>query len=701
LVVLTMSLFAQLAIVTRAPIDTSAGVNFHALLAPDTVYVGQQATYQVGVFIDDQLRLRLRHNPEFVPPDPLGMLAYELNGAARVPESRRVGRHNFEVHVFQRAFFPLAPGHYTIPSAQLVYSLPLSTSFFSREETHTLVAESLSVVARAPPAVGRPTDYLGAVGDLTMAARLDSAAARVGDPMLLTLSVGGRGNIKLLPRPTVALSWGSLVPGQVRVRLDTTSEQVRGTKEFDWLITPRDSGDLPVPSIRYPYFDPYTERYEIAVTRPSTVHVASGALALGDTARTEGPPPLAIRTAYRGTPEAPLYESPLYLALALSAPVPALALAVRRRPRRPSPSGSAAAALQALGRSKEPVDAIAARRVFVRALEERFTLPPTVLTDRGALSHALRLEGVTAAAAEATEAILMTLDRGAFGVGEALPPDVSARAYAVYREVISEARKRRSTPDRGRDPIRPRGSVVALAVASALAATMAAHVLVSEGEAPDAAAFAAGVRAYVAGNYRAAATHFAAVTALSPRAPDGWANAGTAAWAAGDTVDAVVGWQRAGRLEPLARDVRERLALVRAPQEGPIARLPRVPPPLAADIALGCWLLACATAAWRRGRRRRPGLPAISVVCAVLAIGAAVEGVLSNEAAVARHLVVVDRGTALYASPALDAEHASRVEAGDIARVSATEGVWSHVRLDSDREGWVESARLISIANGR
>jgi len=689
-------LLAQLAIVARAPIDTSAGVNFHALLSPDTVYVGQQATFQVGVFIDDQLRLRLRHNPEFVPPDPQGMLAYELTGATRAPDARHVGHHTYEVHVFQRAFFPLTVGRFSIPSAQLVYSLPLSASFFSREETHTLVAESLSVVARAPPAMGRPADYVGAVGDVTIAARIDSAAARVGDPMLLTLSVAGRGNVKLFPRPAVAVPWGSLVPGQVRVQLDTTSEDVRGTKEFDWLITPRDSGELTMPPVRYPYFDPYRERYEIALTPPATVHVGPGALALVDTARTDALPPLALRASYRGTPAPPLYGTPLYLALVLGAPVPAVVLAVRRRPRQARrAANSAATALQALARSRAPVDAVAARRVFVRALAERFTLPPTVLTDRGALSHTLRLEGVTAATAEATEGILMALDRAAFGVGETLPPDVCARAYEAYGDVMTEARKRRRTPPNGGEPPHLRSSALAVLLASAVAAAAVQALLPGTG-AREAAAFADGVRAYVAGDYRAAAAHFAAVTAWAPGAPDAWANAGTAAWAAGDTADAVVGWQHAGRLEPLARDVRERLSLVRAPQDGPIARLPRIPAPLAADIALVCWVLACGAAAWRIARGQA-GLSGVPVVCAAIAVLAGTSAVRAHEASVARHLVVVDRGAALYASPALDAERALRVESGDVAQSLVTQGVWTRVRLDGDREGWVETVRLISL----
>ena len=37
-------------VVTRPRLDRNGGVDFHALVSPETVYVGQQATYQLGVF---------------------------------------------------------------------------------------------------------------------------------------------------------------------------------------------------------------------------------------------------------------------------------------------------------------------------------------------------------------------------------------------------------------------------------------------------------------------------------------------------------------------------------------------------------------------------------------------------------------------------------------------------------------------------
>ena len=56
-------------VVTRSRVDHSRGVDFHALVVPETVYVGQQATYQLGVFLDQDTRQRIRRNPEFQPPE--------------------------------------------------------------------------------------------------------------------------------------------------------------------------------------------------------------------------------------------------------------------------------------------------------------------------------------------------------------------------------------------------------------------------------------------------------------------------------------------------------------------------------------------------------------------------------------------------------------------------------------------------------
>src|SRR5690606_10529544 len=108
----------------------------------------------------------------------------------------------YEAHVFERAIFPLTAGTITIPAARLSYSLPISRSFFSREESFALRTEPVRLVALAPPDEGRPAGFTGAVGsNLVLQLTADAAGARVGDPLLVTGRIFGSGNVGLLPRP--------------------------------------------------------------------------------------------------------------------------------------------------------------------------------------------------------------------------------------------------------------------------------------------------------------------------------------------------------------------------------------------------------------------------------------------------------------------------------------------------------------------
>jgi hypothetical protein len=669
-----LGLVLQLAIVAKAPIDTAQPVNFHAMVMPDTVFVGQQVTYEVGVFLDDQLRLRLRRNPEFVPPEPRAMLAYDLP-TATAPGARRVGDHEYEVHIFERAFFPLEAGRYVIPAAELSYSLPLSMSFFSREESHMLAAESLAIVALAPPAAGRPANYAGAVGELHVDERLDAHRVRAGDPVLLTVLVGGRGNVKLLPRPTVAFRWGSAVAAEERVRVDTTTPDVRGTKEFDWVVTPRDTGALALPPMGYPYFNPYTERYEIALTRADTLRVGAGSLAPLDTTRVDASPPLAIRTIYRGSLPPPPYSRPEFFAAAACAPIPALLLgAARRVRRRRRRTVSAADKLKLLSRARRPVPAPVLRRAYVAALAERFALSPTTLTERGALAHILRREGCTGPSGQRVERLLDSLDRTAYGPGTDLPKDIAHQVYAAFLCVAREARKR----------------IVPLLLLGAVLGVTVKALDVAESQAAE--QFRQGLTAYTRHEYGSAAMRFAAAAHLAPRAADAWANAGTAAWVAGDTADAVVGWQRAARLEAFARDVHERLGLVRASQEGAIAGPPRVDVGLIASSALGCWIVMCLLVALWPGRFK-----VLVGLLGALAVTGAAGAAWLGEAATGAKLVVIGPSTGLSSSPALGAERVAALDAGDVGRIEERSGAWVRVRLDGDRDGWVEIGRTTPI----
>ena len=667
-------------VIARARIDTGFSLDLRSLAHPETVYVGQQANYEVAVFLNQAVRERMRRNPTFFPPDMRSMLAYDLPlDAARRTSA---GARCFDALVYQRALFPLFPGRLSIPPAQLVYSLPLSISYFSQEESHELETDSTIVVAIDPPEAGRPADYAGAVGQLTASARVDDPRARVGDPMVLTLRVSGTGNVKLLPRPTVKLPWASIVEGDERVMVDTTARRVRGSKEFDWLVTPRVAGELDLPPIRYPYFDPDARRYSVASTDVVAVHVATGALARADTAVDR---PLGIRTTYRDPVGPPATQQPWYWAVLALAPLPALGRRwrVRGRPRRVA--RSAAGVLRALPQSR-PADPCAVRRAYVGAFAERLGVEPQRFTRPGALAHALRRAGASASAARDAERFLRVLDEAAYSPSGALPPNAERTAIALFDTADKEALPRTEIQ-------MPVGVLALLLTVGIVAFGVAGNAAT-----PARSSFERGVAEYGIRRFAPANRAFAASVRSDDRSADAWANLGTSAWGASDTALAVLGWQRALRLEPDADDVRDRLDLVHPIRLGMTGYVPPLPRDALAFVALALWVLGwlgkAAPRRLRPGGMRTGATGAIVVAASLLLVALDVQ-----DRAAARRLGVIRAAHDLASAPALGSETDGSAAVGEMAEVLAREGVWTRVSLDGGREGWVPSDAVLPVSS--
>jgi hypothetical protein len=670
-------------VIARARVDTSLEVNFHALSVPETVFVGQQANYEVAVFLNETVRDRLRRNPTFFPPDMQSMLAYDLPTPADPPR-RQVGSHCFDALVYQRALFPLMPGRFAIPPAQLVYSLPLSASFFSREETHELQTDSTVIVAVEPPAQGRPADYGGAVGNLRVAAKLDMPASRVGDPMRLTVRVSGTGNVKLFPRPSVGVPWGTLVKGDERVRVDTTARRIAGSKEFDWVLTPKIAGELDLPPIHYPYFNPDSRRYEVATTGTAHVRVKPGTLASVDTAKSELLLPL--RTSYRGASRAPLHEQPVFWAFLALAPLPALSFGMRDRRRRAAALAPAnpAARLERLARTTNAPSATDVRRAYAGALADRLRLEAESFTRPAALTRALRRRGVSATVAAAAERFLRELDEAAFAEHGALPARAAERAAELYRAVDKDALSKAEIALR-------RGGLIAIVLFCGGVAT--AHAF---DRATAQQAFDRGVEAYGRHDFVAAREAFIASVASEPNAPDAWANLGTAAWAVADTGRSVAAWQRALRIEPLASDVRDRAELVHALPWSSSGYVPPLPPAWLFNLAALLWCAAWVRALVRARRGRRAATRSL----AMLAVAAGVLAIMSfgyADRVSGRHVAVLRRTASLSVDPQLGSERGATAIIGEVVRITGRQGAWSRVSLDDGRDGWIENEELVSL----
>jgi hypothetical protein len=333
--------------------------------------------------------------------------------------------------------------------------------------------------------------------------------------------------------------------------------------------------------------------------------------------------------------------------------------------------------MAALG-AKRSTDVAEVHHALRRALEMRMPGVALPWADPAGMRRALRHRGVTDATIARTQTLLAKLDGTAYG-GDATPiPDAAQQALSVLNAIDNEARGARLP--RGRARVVPGVAFVMFVLGNtALAQSENARLLHTQAQA-----------AYANGDFGAAADAFFEAARLEPNSANAWANAGTASWVAADTGRAVVGWQRALRLNPLDTETRDRLARVGADAGSARSAVWPLPRRVAGWAALTLWLFAWLQLA--RGRRRTLSYAALA---SALVLGAVsqLHGARLND----KSLAVVRDPIALRTLPALGAETGATPLTGEIVRVEERRGVWARISAGGGRDGWIDGARLLAF----
>ena len=168
--------------------------------------------------------------------------------------------------------FPITAGRVTIEPAKL--SLPLSTGRGRPQSSNVLITNPVEVDVRPLPQQGKPTDFVGTVGQYRIHSQTDRQTIEAGDGFTLRVQVSGTGNIKTVPAPTVpTLPNMAIYDPQITDAIGIVDSKVRGSRTYEYVVIPSKEGDWTIPAIDYPYFDPQTESYQGARTMPITINV--------------------------------------------------------------------------------------------------------------------------------------------------------------------------------------------------------------------------------------------------------------------------------------------------------------------------------------------------------------------------------------------------------------------------------------------
>ncbi len=153
-------------------------------------------------------------------------------------------------------------------------------SFFGQVQQvpMTLKTSSAVVNVKELPETGKPAEFSGAVGTYKFETSLSNKETKTDEPITYTLKISGTGNLKFVDAPALKF------PAEFEVYDPKTKENISnavggmsGTKQYDYLIIPRQPGDFKIESKTFSWFEPASAKYFTINSPEFTVKVTGEA----------------------------------------------------------------------------------------------------------------------------------------------------------------------------------------------------------------------------------------------------------------------------------------------------------------------------------------------------------------------------------------------------------------------------------------
>lgn len=269
-----------------APSSTDQPWNVSADVSNSTPYVGEQVVWTFRF----QTAARFQ-NARLGKPAFDGFSSEEL-GEGRAFEQVINGRR-YAIHEVNQLLIPQKPGTIAIQPASLSVGIVTGRSRRSADpffddvfggrnvvEQKLLTTEDFTVNVRPLPPYAGAGSFSGLVGQYSLSASLEKETVKAGDPVTLTLTIEGTGNIRDAVAPVISLPEGLKHYG------DTPVEQIalgpngwQGKKTFKTAIVPLEAGTVEISPVILVWFDPASKSYRTASSGPLRFVVTENAAA--------------------------------------------------------------------------------------------------------------------------------------------------------------------------------------------------------------------------------------------------------------------------------------------------------------------------------------------------------------------------------------------------------------------------------------
>lgn len=141
----------------------------------------------------------------------------------------------------------------------------------------TIRSNEISINVKPLPVQNRPGNFTGGVGDFNVNATIDREQLKTNEALTLKFSISGKGNIKLVEKPDIVFpSDFEVYDPRITDNINTSPSGVSGSRNFEYLIIPRNPGKFKIKPISFSYFDLTSQSYKTITTQGFDITVEKG-----------------------------------------------------------------------------------------------------------------------------------------------------------------------------------------------------------------------------------------------------------------------------------------------------------------------------------------------------------------------------------------------------------------------------------------
>ena len=257
-------------------------------ISKSSVYEGEMLTATYKLYFRQNIEPpRIDKAPAF---EGFWSQEVELDPKRRPTAQTYNGKQYNVVDLFKYNLYPQHSGNLKLPvaEAEVVAQVQVRSrsrnifdDFFNGGRVQqiplSLKSESATVSVKALPENGKPADFTGAVGKFNFETSVSSKEGKTDDPITYTVKISGTGNLKLIESPTLKLPPAfEVYDPKTKENITNGAGGLSGSKQYDYLIIPRQPGDYKIDSRSFSYFDPTSAKY-VTINSPEYALKITGA----------------------------------------------------------------------------------------------------------------------------------------------------------------------------------------------------------------------------------------------------------------------------------------------------------------------------------------------------------------------------------------------------------------------------------------